>query len=442
MMKMVKKMKVMIRQLAMLLVMTSFVFSSSAGLYRNPAYAACCGGCCDCADNIFTDAEEWAASIIDVNVDHFTELYLHYNYEGFAIEFWTESVLPGLMKMTEELSAVGMYQVEVIGSFMDAKQELETQRLLQTMKAEAHRDYHPSVGLCEFASYSKSLARSEASAEYGMIVMSKRSIDRQLGNANTSAMSGKDTDMAARIDAFLNDYCDPEDASGVLVTICPDAKSASAEAKARWNKDINYTKTVDIPLTIGADFSDAASTPDEQDILALSNNLYGNHVLFRPTPTSLAPQKDGRMTDMQRAYYDSRSIIAKYSVAENSYNAITALKSEGSEGSRKFIAALLEELGVADDEIEYMLGKNPSYYAQMEILTKKIYQNPNFYVNLYDKPANVERKGAAIEAISLMQKFDLFKSYLRTEATLSVLLELQVADAQGKLENLISMIPQ
>ena len=74
----------------------------------------------------------------------------------------------------------------------------------------------------------------------------------------------------------------------------------------------------------------------------------------------------------------------------------------------------------------------------MEVLTKKIYQNPDFYTNLYDKPANVERKGVALQAIGLMQKFDLFKSYLRNEASLSILLELAVMDLQEEVENEIN----
>jgi len=69
----------------------------------------------------------------------------------------------------------------------------------------------------------------------------------------------------------------------------------------------------------------------------------------------------------------------------------------------------------------------------MELLTKKIYQNPDFYTNLYDKPANVSRKGVAMQAIGLMQKFDMLKSTLRKEASLSVLLELAVTDEQNDI---------
>ncbi len=145
---------------------------------------------------------------------------------------------------------------------------------------------------------------------------------------------------------------------------------------------------------------------------------------------------------------DARAVLAKRSVAENSFNAITSMKASGTDASREYLEVVLEELGASKDgkttynvsEINRLLGIDaegkkiaPSYYAQMEILTKKIYQNPDFYTNLYDKPANVDRKHVAMQAIGLMQKFDLYKSYLRTEANISVLLELAVQDLQDKV---------
>ena len=130
-----------------------------------------------------------------------------------------------------------------------------------------------------------------------------------------------------------------------------------------------------------------------------------------------------------------RSIIAKRGVAENSFNAIVGLKSEGTAGSKEFLYALLKDLGIPEIEIPKILGENPSYDTQMNILTKKIYQNPNFYTNLYDKPANVARKNVAMQAIGLMQKFDTFKSHLRSEASLSILLELAVTNLQRKAES-------
>jgi hypothetical protein len=96
----------------------------------------------------------------------------------------------------------------------------------------------------------------------------------------------------------------------------------------------------------------------------------------------------------------------------------------------------MKELGITEqEEIEKILGKKPSYFAQMEVLTKKLYQNPVFYTELYDKPANVARKGAALQAIGLMQDRDLYNSLLRSEAVLSVLLETMLMKEQEKIVN-------
>jgi hypothetical protein len=71
----------------------------------------------------------------------------------------------------------------------------------------------------------------------------------------------------------------------------------------------------------------------------------------------------------------------------------------------------------------------------MEILTKKLYQNPTFYTELYDKPANVARKNASMQAIELMQRRDMVRSLLRSEAVLSVMLETALMEKQDKIAN-------
>ncbi len=80
-----------------------------------------------------------------------------------------------------------------------------------------------------------------------------------------------------------------------------------------------------------------------------------------------------------------------------------------------------------EEQIDEILGERPSYYAQMEVLTKKIYQHPNFYTNLYDKPANVSRIGTSVDAITLMNQRDRFESMLRREMLVSLLIEEELA---------------
>ena len=103
-----------------------------------------------------------------------------------------------------------------------------------------------------------------------------------------------------------------------------------------------------------------------------------------------------------------------------------------SENTGPYLRALLREFGMAEEEIIDTLGENPSYYAQMELLTKKIYQSPTFYTNLYDKPANVQRLRAAMKAVKIMQDRDIHAAYLRREMLMSMLLEVKL---RGKDEN-------
>ena len=81
------------------------------------------------------------------------------------------------------------------------------------------------------------------------------------------------------------------------------------------------------------------------------------------------------------------------------------------------------------------LGSNPSYDAQMEILTKRLYQDPSFYVNLMDTPANVERQYAALQAFGLMQRRDIFETVLRSEMLLSTILEIEISDYQDEVQS-------
>ena len=407
--------------------------------------------CCSCEDSVQeTSDAEWSETTPTVN-DHTTNQFIAYRTWHVSTLF-EDNILPAMQMMAEQLSAVAMQQVAIIGTFFDAKHQMETQQVFQKLQARAHKDYHPSVGMCEFGSNAKSLAASERKSEFNAIVMSQRSQDRALGNAYTASATGESDDKKHRIRQFRKTFCDPMDNNNGLTFLCDhDQKygegDVGAEDPKRMNKDIDFARTVAAPWTLDIDFTDSDLTDNEEEVLALASNLYGHNVFKRPPPTSLE-NRPGSIAPMQKFYMDARSILAKRSVAENSFNAITAMKSRGAPGSREFMLAVLQELGASDVDAAALLGDykdgsddvevDPSYYAQMEVLTKKIFQNPDFYTNLYDKPANVDRKNVALQAVGLMQKFDLFKSYLRNEASLSVLLELAVMDLQEEMESQVA----
>lgn len=403
-----------------------------------------CRNFCLCISN----KETGDASKPETSIGHVTfEFERHRQwFEQIFFGDTTENDAPGLLAslelMAHQLTLTSMQQVQVIGTFFDAKHQLETQRLFQTLTARAHKDYHPSEGLCEFGTFARSLSASAENSYLSSAAISRHSISRQL--LAKDGISGKavDGDQQNRLVQFVHNYCNKDDNAGMdekgnvrnLNTLCKKSKNQSH----LFNKDINYTDTVSLPLTLDVDFSatNPASTEDEEAVLALSSNLFAHNLFpFVSDHKFLDPNKNPDFQATAQTYLDARALVAKRSVAQNSLASIIALKTKGDPNATPFIYSLLKEMGMQGTMIEKEIGENPSYFAQMEVLTKKIYQNPEFYSDLYDKPANVLRKEAAILAATLMQKRDLYNSYLRSEMTLAVMLETALMKEQTIIED-------
>lgn len=413
--------------------------------------------CCVCLNTISpTSRMEWknpwptgSEDVVNTHIDN--EFNAH---ETWLVKFLLEdNILPAMMLMTEQLTTTAIQQVGIIGMFFDAKQQLETQRTLQNMQAEIYKDYQPSIGLCEFGSGMKSLAATERKADYNAVIMAQRALDRHLGSSYSAGFGGEQYDKENRLKQFKVKFCDTKDNNGGLEIVCRrnDAGPAGGIVvasggtdKNRLNKDVDFSRTLGTPWTLEIDYGDIELKPDEEDVFALQNNIFGHKVFTRIPPKILTRHNVSaggainyhNPNEARTAYMDMRALMAKRGVAENSFNQMVAEKTEGTGASTEYLKEMMKELGIeVVEDLDAILGKNPSYYAQMEMLTKKIYQNPDFYTNLYDKPANISRKEAAMQALELIQKFDMFKSNLRTEANLSLLLETAVMDLQAKAEN-------
>lgn len=412
------------------------VFTSSMVVQPKKAEA-----CCSCITTVLgVELGRWIQNSVEILIAIELRFAIHRIF--FKMIIWRDTLLAAMKLMAEQLTVVAFQQSMMAATLMDAKHQLETQQLFQALSVRAHKDYHTSIGMCEFGTQAKSLAASDRKADMNAFALSQRSQDRQLGNRNSAAASDSD-DIFNRLRTYRQVFCDPKDNDAGLNYMCQwepsdpiiqDGENVGGQ-RAQMDNDIDYSRVVDWPWTLNVDLTNAAETNDEKDIFGLAANLYGHNVFYKPPSRLLEPEPGKSITGLQRIYQDARSLVAKRSVAENSFNAIVSMKSEGAPGARQYLAGMLGQLGVSNaGELLGKDGINPSYYAQMETLTKKIYQHPDFYTNLYDKPMNVERKGVAMEAIGLMQKFDLFESYVRNEATLSVLLELVLSDLQDELD--------
>lgn len=364
--------------------------------------------------------------------------------------FFEKHILPALMLFAEQISATAMGQMVAVGQFLDAKHQLETQRLFQQMMAEAHKDYQPSEGLCTFGTNVRSLAASDRNTDLTAMAISNRTLQRELLSGDAVAGAGQTSDYLSRVAQFRELYCNQADNGNGLSLLCP---NASVQA-GRKNNDINYTSVLETPLTLELDFTEEGNpdhernqhrrgqvSVDEEDVFALAANLYAHNVAPIVPQAFLSNQQGVANPQGVNHYMNIRSIAAKRSVARNSFAAVTSMKSQGEVEVQPYLHAIMREMGVEETEIPLYLGQRPSYYAQMEVLTKKLYQNPTFYTELYDKPANVERKVVSMQAIDLMQRRDIYRSVLRSEAVLAVMLETALTEQHEKISNEMDRMP-
>ena len=390
----------------------------------------CCATCEGCHDTeaakntLRNDHANGETQILDFMREKF-----HMHREWIVNHFMVKLYVPALMMMTEQMSSVAMYQMQLVGEFYDAKLHLETQRLFNVLQNEAAKDYQPSDSFCYIGTNVRSLSHSEMLSKFDQGALNKAFMNRQLGNMNAnSAYTAVDQDKKGRWDQFVTTYCDPKDnnwSSGMtgLVSAC----GTGASDKDRINRDINYQRLVEEPRHLEIDLNNKQVSADEEDVMALSRNLYGH--LVPPANIPFLAQDAS-----QHKYMALRSAIAKRSVAQNSFNAIVSMKASGSGGgdSAQYFKAIVKDLGLSEPEIDEIFGENPSYYAQLEALGKKMYENADFFTDLFDKPANVKRKQAALNAIELMLDRAIYESEIRHEMILSVLLATRLEQDKEK----------
>lgn len=388
---------------------------------------------------------------------HFTDEMIK-NRNWLIDVFMKELVLPTMQMMTSQLSAVSMQQTFVIGNFFDAKHQMETTRIFQQLMAEAHRDYQPSLGICEIGTNVRGLASAHQHSRLAHTAMTKRMSDRTLRNNDSISGVNFTSDVASRYNNFKEKYCNVFDNAKGLTWLCAE----SAPVAERRNKDINITDTLYSKQTIEANFinpsyiennedEDPNKNEDGEDILAFTTNLFAPELPPDIERLTLATP-EGKVKKEALTYMDLRAVVAKRSIAENAFAAVVAERVSGGKTfdaqsgtgfDSSFMKRIIFDLGVAEDEVDTLLGKNPSYNAQRRILSSYIFENPKFYTQLYESAANVSRKDTAIKTLNLSLEDDFFDRQLEEEAMFAGMLEIMLEDAHTRSNRaLIGLNPE
>lgn len=327
--------------------------------------------------------------------------------------------------MTDQLSNNMMQQALIIGALLDAKIQMEVQRLFGELHAQAHKDYQVSEQVCAFGSVAKYIPPMSLHIRHNALAVNTAMTKRETLARNTAASQGFSGEKLSRLQQFITVYCDPKDNNADL-PFCP----AAGGTPARQNNDLNYERMIGRRLTLDVNFENNVPTNDETDILALARNLYA-HDILQPIP-----EREIMMGKSQTIFMDTRSLIARRGLARNSYASIVGERAAGTAGGGgAFLTTVMTGLGVPGEDIALIIGQNPSYFAMMDIVTQKMYQDSAFYLSLYDKPANVDRMGVALQALRLMHGWETFEEALRREMLVSGWLETLLKKHQEKLTN-------
>lgn len=337
-----------------------------------------------------------------------------------------------IQMFADQMANIMIYQLPIIGEMLDAKHQLETQRIFGSVAAQAFREYQPSEQVCAFGTLARSTAPSKFKVDDNIANLSLLLQKRETLNANQASSWGPSSDLNARLDKYKAVYCDPNDNAGELGNATPPLLPMCANNgfNLRKNKDISWERVVEAPMTLNVDFTDGTSTEDEEDVIALAKNLYASDIITTIPEAAIAPY--GSYRELQ----DSRMLTAVRSVERYSYASIVATKATGTGVSAVQLRQVLQNLGVPAADVTTLVGQNPSYFTQMDFLTQKMFQDPQFYTNLYMNPANVARMKVVLQAIRLMADRDRFEEALRREMLVSLILEMRLREAQDSTTNI------
>jgi len=139
----------------------------------------------------------------------------------------------GLMPMADSLRDQIITSAMMIGAFLDGTSTNAALANMQSLNANAMRDYQVSDSICKFGTLSRSLAATEAKASTQQLVMSEIGLARNLGTQFSSAATGRGRDNNSRLYSFVAYYCDTRDNNRGLSSIC------KALDSIRWFREMS-----------------------------------------------------------------------------------------------------------------------------------------------------------------------------------------------------------
>ncbi len=357
------------------------------------------------------------------NVKQFIDNEYRKHKQFLEQKFWNEKLEPALQEYTQQEVMSTQERTKALAAEADAAAANKIAVAVGEKQAENALTYQPNPQVCGVASGVRNLALASAVGQEVVTETTTASVDRRLAIDVPEGKSPQEADIDARRETLTDRFCDPDAWGGAMRGVCKQAGDLK-------NRDITYRDTVDAPWTldIRPDYTSKDKdewTNDEVAVDAMRTNLFGHELYPRPTAAEF------KNRDVQIGYMNQRALEAKRNVAQYSFDTLVGQKAAGSEAAKQWLEASLSKLGLQmDDETRAKIKDKPSYYAIMEVLTKRMYQDPNFYNNLIQPGPQVAQTQASLQAVGLMQMRDVYESMLRSELILSLIVEMELGEQQ------------
>lgn len=344
----------------------------------------------------------------------------HFYNKRDALEDWmyndfADMIIEALQKKSQQVTENRRSETNTEATITDAEIAQESANEAGQEQVENARRFAPDPQLCAAATGARGLAASDAAGEKTADTATAAITKYHSYSGGTSTARGEGWEKEVRLKSCVDTYCDPEDHGGNVQAL----GIPKTGGNRRINADIDYAGTLAIPLTIDAEA--ASGSTGMQDVLEMSKNLYGSDMFYDITPQRLNAQ-----------LFNIRQIQAKRNLLLNSFMSQVGMKAKGEASTAPQTIAAFKKLGLPDEIIQRDLKGAPSYHALMEVLTKKMYQDGNFYIDIIKNPEAIDRTNAGMSAIANMQTRDISATLKRQEILYGLLLELKLLKAQQR----------
>ncbi len=375
-----------------------------------PAVYAYCTATCSCGPQYCTynasDYDVWHSGPTGTETvirNYVQDFFTDVRNEYFLDQFVTDLVEPALKKKTQQISQNDQQESNAIGAIQDARAANDQATEIGVAQADTALDYAPHPFIGQMATYTRGLALSSEAIRQSRLLRGAAGTADLLAASGTLSAKGGGAVEDWRLKNLKDLYVDPEQQGGYLREL--------VGGDQRVNRDLDIAKTLMGRETLDINFEDSTLTEDERDFLALKENLLPSDAMENSRMRDLGTT-EANLTDLPALL----SLTARREMIDRTINTIAGQRAQGSDVSTQEMQALLRQLGYSDDspEMKDVSGK-ASYEAHMDILTRRVFQNPNMYSNLIANPVALRRILVSQNAVRNMQQFDIYASTTRAE---------------------------